>query len=557
MRWLLEAWNGAHAARAAGADVVAVTPWALLGSYDWDSLVTEARGHYESGAFDVRARRAASDRGGGGHRAAGARRTSRAIPASSAPGGGGGRSGCSNPPARRMRQRRRGVAPAAADSRRHRHARPGVPARWPTGAACPPSAPAGATSTSPTSTSVRPAASRRVQPWAVINAAGYVRVDDAERDSDACFDVNTTGAGERRRRPAGGRRAARHLLLGPGLRRERTTSPYTEADSPRPLNVYGASKAEGRAPRARRHAGGAGGAHQRVLRAVGRGQLRGPDARRHPARRTVARRRRCRRLADLRARPGQRHAGSADRPGARHLAPDQRRRRCRGSSSREPRRGACGAPVDLVEPARRRSSAGRRPGRLTARWRASAAASCARRRPRWRRSPAASTPASRPPAADVAGRPIDAGHDRCSRSVSPRPTAGRSCSTPVTRRPTDTAPRRRQARRRGRTRTCAGIRCVASGSPTPAIASTARSCRRPNTTRWRRAAMPAHPTEVPDGRWDIAVFENMFPTFTAAVARSADALRAHDRRPRRVRGCGVHAGRREPAWRACRCGTSS
>ena len=33
----------------------------------------------------------------------------------------------------------------------------------------------------------------------MINAAGYVRVDDAERDSDACFDVNTTGAGARRR----------------------------------------------------------------------------------------------------------------------------------------------------------------------------------------------------------------------------------------------------------------------------------------------------------------------------------------------------------------------
>jgi UDPglucose--hexose-1-phosphate uridylyltransferase len=28
---------------------------------------------------------------------------------------------------------------------------------------------------------------------------------------------------------------------------------------------------------------------------------------------------------------------------------------------------------------------------------------------------------------------------------------------------------------------------------------------------------PAHPTEVPEGRWDIAVFENMFPTFTPAA----------------------------------------
>ena len=28
---------------------------------------------------------------------------------------------------------------------------------------------------------------------------------------------------------------------------------------------------------------------------------------------------------------------------------------------------------------------------------------------------------------------------------------------------------------------------------------------------------PANPTEVPEGRWDVAVFENMFPTFTAAA----------------------------------------
>jgi dTDP-4-dehydrorhamnose reductase len=55
VRWLLQAWNGAHAARAAGVDVRAVTAWALLGCTDWDSLVTRRAGHYEPGAFDVRA----------------------------------------------------------------------------------------------------------------------------------------------------------------------------------------------------------------------------------------------------------------------------------------------------------------------------------------------------------------------------------------------------------------------------------------------------------------------------------------------------------------------
>jgi dTDP-4-dehydrorhamnose reductase len=52
--WLRDAWAGAVAARAQGAVVRAVTSWALFGSYDWDSLVVEARDHYEPGAFETR-----------------------------------------------------------------------------------------------------------------------------------------------------------------------------------------------------------------------------------------------------------------------------------------------------------------------------------------------------------------------------------------------------------------------------------------------------------------------------------------------------------------------
>jgi dTDP-4-dehydrorhamnose reductase len=55
IRWLIESWAGAVAARARGADVRAVTAWGLLGSFNWQSLVTRDDGHYEPGAFDVRA----------------------------------------------------------------------------------------------------------------------------------------------------------------------------------------------------------------------------------------------------------------------------------------------------------------------------------------------------------------------------------------------------------------------------------------------------------------------------------------------------------------------
>ena len=53
MRWLTACWDAAVAARSKGIRVEAVTSWALLGSYDWDSLLTASLGRYESGVFDL------------------------------------------------------------------------------------------------------------------------------------------------------------------------------------------------------------------------------------------------------------------------------------------------------------------------------------------------------------------------------------------------------------------------------------------------------------------------------------------------------------------------
>lgn len=54
VRWLWETWRGAQALIADGVDIRAVTAWALLGSYDWNSLLTTDRGHYEAGVYDLR-----------------------------------------------------------------------------------------------------------------------------------------------------------------------------------------------------------------------------------------------------------------------------------------------------------------------------------------------------------------------------------------------------------------------------------------------------------------------------------------------------------------------
>ena len=54
IRWVSEVWRGVKDAQARGAECVALTLWALLGSYYWNQLVTRPNGHYEAGVFDVR-----------------------------------------------------------------------------------------------------------------------------------------------------------------------------------------------------------------------------------------------------------------------------------------------------------------------------------------------------------------------------------------------------------------------------------------------------------------------------------------------------------------------
>lgn len=54
IRWLAESWEGLVRARRNGVTCVAMTAWALLGSYYWNELVTRPNGHYECGAFALR-----------------------------------------------------------------------------------------------------------------------------------------------------------------------------------------------------------------------------------------------------------------------------------------------------------------------------------------------------------------------------------------------------------------------------------------------------------------------------------------------------------------------
>jgi dTDP-4-dehydrorhamnose reductase len=79
-------------------------------------------------------------------------------------------------------------------------------------------------------------------PWAVVNTAGYVRVDAAELDYERCFRENSGGA-----ELLASACAARNLplltfssdLVFDGQQQ----TPYVETHNVRPLNVYGLSKA--------------------------------------------------------------------------------------------------------------------------------------------------------------------------------------------------------------------------------------------------------------------------------------------------------------------------
>ena len=252
MRWTREAWVIAQRLRARDVPVEAVTAWSLLGSYDWNSLLSRFAGHYECGAFDMR---------------------------------------CGEPRPTAMTAMLKGLAnplvephPVLATPgwwRRdvrltHKPVFRTVDApeprrewRWATGSRRPVLI-AGATGT------LGKALARACEwrgidyvltgrgqlclddedsiervldqyvPWAVINAAGWVRVDEAEADPDGCIRANADGA-VRLARACRDRDLPFASFSSDLVFDGRMGRPYVESDAPNPLSVYGRSKAQAEA----------------------------------------------------------------------------------------------------------------------------------------------------------------------------------------------------------------------------------------------------------------------------------------------------------------------
>ena len=84
------------------------------------------------------------------------------------------------------------------------------------------------------------------KPWAIVNAAGYVRVDDAESEIEKCFDDNTRGP--ELLAISCKRHGIKFMTFSSDLVFDGSKqSAYVESDEPKPLNVYGKSKAEAEA----------------------------------------------------------------------------------------------------------------------------------------------------------------------------------------------------------------------------------------------------------------------------------------------------------------------
>lgn len=257
LRWLDESYQSADSLIQEGVDLRAITVWSLLGTFDWDSLVTKVNGYYEPGVFDVRdgklrptalaqmVKRLTNgetydhptlDSNGWWHRS----ERFHYPPVPTVPN----RQMKSLTPKQNTTPReliitggRGTLARAFANLCQERSLPFRLLERQHLDIA-------------------NAEAARRIialtNPWAVINAAGYCKVDEAELDPATCFRENVIGPAilaeicAERKIPL---LTFSTDLVFSGDRED----PYTESQKPSPLNVYGEAKAKAEAEVLARH----------------------------------------------------------------------------------------------------------------------------------------------------------------------------------------------------------------------------------------------------------------------------------------------------------------
>ncbi|HUC83175.1 MAG TPA: family 1 glycosylhydrolase [Flavisolibacter sp.] len=241
LRWFKHVWTVCKELKEEGVDIKAGTAWAMLGSFGWNRLLTEPNGDYEPGVFDVRngtprptalaafIREQAAvphlqlltkDKGWWHrptrffHKPMMLQNTVSYTAECSAPVLIIGKNGTLGRAFARCCQDR-----AIAYKLLSREE---------------------CNITDPSSIEE---AIEKFKPWAIINTAGYVRVDDAEREFDKCYYDNTKGAENLAMATA--MYGIKYLTYSSDLVFDgRKNAPYEETDTPSPLNIYGRTKAQ-------------------------------------------------------------------------------------------------------------------------------------------------------------------------------------------------------------------------------------------------------------------------------------------------------------------------
>ena len=252
LRWLDEIWRAANQLRDEGVDVRAVTAWSAFGAHDWNSLLTRDAGVYESGLFDIRAPSPRPTALAGMVRSL-ALCGSYDHPVLQSPGWW-------------RCDERLTYPPVSVPKRRLQHR---FAARRSDGTPRPLLI-VGATGTLGRAVAhaceVRGIAYRALTrrhldiadatavtsvigalaPWAIVNCAGFVRVDDAENERHACQRENVDGA--RVLAGACANTGTRFVTVSTDLVFDGNKRvPYVETDHVGPLCEYGRSKAEAEA----------------------------------------------------------------------------------------------------------------------------------------------------------------------------------------------------------------------------------------------------------------------------------------------------------------------
>jgi dTDP-4-dehydrorhamnose reductase len=241
LRWLHETWKECCEAKCMGINITAITVWSLLGSHDWSSLLTKVNGHYELGVFDTRNNQlrptalaklvhslATGDnynhpliqQKGWWHSNEslfGHIKNNAVIEKidESSPVLIIGKTGTLGIAFTKICKQR--SLPFIALSRNEMGILNGADIEL---------------------------AIHQYKPWAIINATGYVRVDDAEANSELCFEVNANAPAIMAE--ACNKYGIQFMTFSSDLVFSGDKfSPYTEVDEVSPLNVYGSSKAKG------------------------------------------------------------------------------------------------------------------------------------------------------------------------------------------------------------------------------------------------------------------------------------------------------------------------